>query len=74
MDMHAHVSCKFASQCLVHSCTTVCTCACPLQALGASVANLAKTQRAVKAGVMLLDAPSGGDVADKAAAITQLAS
>jgi hypothetical protein len=46
-----------------------------LQALGASVATLAKAQRASKAGVMLMDAAaSGGSDAVKAAAISQLAS
>lgn len=45
-----------------------------MQALGASVASLAKAQRAAKAGVLLLDAPAGGSDAEKAAAITQLAS
>ena len=42
------------------------------QVVGASIANTAKSQRAGKAGVMLLDAPAGGDAEAKAASITQL--
>jgi hypothetical protein len=38
------------------------------------VSCLAKAQRAVKAGVMLMDSPAGGSDEHKAAAITQLAS
>lgn len=43
-----------------------------LQAVGAGIANTAKSQRAGKAGVILLDAPVDGGDASKAACITQL--